>query len=642
MDKTRILVVFVLSITFSSTLSLGDETEETASDAEGLATEDVAEETTSEDSSLVDDVKEEDDVLVLTSKTFDSVVNDKDIILVEFYAPWCGHCKSLAPEYAKAAKRMKDSKPPVLFAKVDATVESDLAQKYDVSGYPTLKIFRKGTAFDYDGPRVEEGIVNYMKEQSDPNWKPPPEAVITLTKDNFTDTVDSESLMLVEFYAPWCGHCKKLAPEYEKAAKELKENDPPIKLAKVDATVESDLAQQYNVQGYPTLKVFRKGKATDYKGERDQYGIASYMRGQVGPSSKILSSLKAVTDFMKERDEEVIVGFFENESDKLLEQYLEANNDIRDDYAFAHTFDPAAKKYFGIKGSSVVLFHPERFRSKFEDKQIVFKGKDPKPTDLQDFYKDSRIPLVGEMTPGNQNAKYSKRPLCVVYYDVDFSFEQRIATQFWRQKVLEVAKDHRDVTFAIANEQNFPEELKALALDDSGEEINVGCFDESEKRYRMDPEEEFSEDSLREFVENFKEGNIKAQVKSQPAPKKNSGPVTVVVGKTFEDIVLDSKKDVLIELYAPWCGHCKALEPTYKKLGKKFKDDPNLVIAKMDATVNDTPSGYKAEGYPTILFAPANDKKNPIKYEGERNLDDLVKFINEKATVSLKQPKEEL
>ena len=55
---------------------------------------------------------------------------------------------------------MKDSKPPVPFAKVDATVESDLAQKYDVSGYPTLKIFRKGTAYEYDGPRHEEGIVN--------------------------------------------------------------------------------------------------------------------------------------------------------------------------------------------------------------------------------------------------------------------------------------------------------------------------------------------------------------------------------------------------------------------------------------------------------------------------------------------------
>lgn len=80
------------------------------------------------------------------------------------------------------------------------------------------------------------------------------------------------------------------------------------------------------------------------------------------------------------------------------------------------------------------------------------------------------------------------------------------ATQFWRKKVLEVANDHRDVTFAIADEQSFMEELKDFALDDSGEEVNVGCFDDKDKKYRMDPDEEFDEDSLREFVENFKEG----------------------------------------------------------------------------------------------------------------------------------------
>ena len=82
------------------------------------------------------------------------------------------------------------------------------------------------------------------------------------------------------------------------------------------------------------------------------------------------------------------------------------------------------------------------------------------------------------------------------------------ATQFWRQKVLEVANDHRDITFAIASESDFEKELKDFGLDDSGEEINVGCFDDKNRKYRMEPDEEFDEDSLREFVENFKNGTI--------------------------------------------------------------------------------------------------------------------------------------
>ena len=104
--------------------------------------------------------------------------------------------------------------------------------------------------------------------------------VVTLTEDNFDDLVlGSDDLWLVEFYAPWCGHCKSLAPEWAAAAEEL-EGD--VKLGAVDATVASGLASRFGVRGYPTIKVFPAGlkggdeSAQEYQGGRDAGSIAAY------------------------------------------------------------------------------------------------------------------------------------------------------------------------------------------------------------------------------------------------------------------------------------------------------------------------------------------------------------------------------
>merc|ERR1719168_455880 len=104
-------------------------------------------------------------------------------------------------------------------------------------------------------------------------------------------------------------------------------------------------------------------------------------------------------------------------------------------------------------------------------------------------------------------------------------------------------------------------------------------------------------------------------MRSEDVPKVQTGPVTVVVGSTFEAVVKDPAKDVLVEFYAPWCGHCKKLEPVYREVAKKLEGVSSLIIAKIDATANDV-EGVDVEGFPTIKLWRADNKADPLDYDG--------------------------
>nr|KJB49808.1 hypothetical protein B456_008G141100 [Gossypium raimondii] len=276
-----------------------------------------------------------DDVVVLTEANFDKEVGQDRGALIEFYAPWCGHCKKLAPEYEKLGASFKKAKS-VLIGKVDCDEHKSLCSKYGVQGYPTVQWFPKGSLEPkkYEGPRTAEALAEFVNTEGGTNVKIAtlPSNVAVLNADNFDEIVlDETKDVLVEFYAPWCGHCKNLAPTYEKVATAFKSEEDVV-IANLDADKYRDLAEKYGISGFPTLKFFPKGNKAgeDYDGGRDLDDFVSFInekcgtsrdaKGQLTSTAGILSSLDAlVKEFVAASADEkkAVFSKIEEEVEKL-------------------------------------------------------------------------------------------------------------------------------------------------------------------------------------------------------------------------------------------------------------------------------------------------------------------------------------
>jgi protein disulfide-isomerase A6 len=197
----------------------------------------------------------------LTPENFDSVVDGSKNVFIKFFAPWCGHCKAMVGAYDEVAEAFaKESE--VVIADVDADAHKDLAGRFGVTGFPTLKFFKKGSTEpeDYNGGREAADIVEYVNKQAGSRARiaKAASAVTVLSPENFDSFVlDPTKEAFVEFYAPWCGHCKRLTPIWEKLAGVFK-GDSNVVIANVDADAHKDLGSKYGVTGFPTLIYFSK------------------------------------------------------------------------------------------------------------------------------------------------------------------------------------------------------------------------------------------------------------------------------------------------------------------------------------------------------------------------------------------------
>jgi len=329
-----------------------------------------------------------------------------------------------------------------------------------------------------------------------------------------------------------------------------------------------------------------------------------------------------------ESDKVVVVGFFDAADTKSNETFAALAQSQRDDFIFGASNDAALAKAQGIKVPAVVMY------KSYDDEKTVYDGKFEEAA-LQAWTKETAVPIMGEVGPDTYSAYMeSGLPLAYVFADSEAD-KERLS-----KELLPVAAKYRGkVNFATidavkfgghANNLNLQEQWPAFAIQDVAKN----------HKYPFDQTKEITVAAIEKFVDSFLDGSLAPSIKSEPIPETQEGPVTVVVAHNYKDIVLDDAKDVLIEFYAPWCGHCKNLAPKYEQLASAYAiHSDKVTIAKCDATLNDVADDIK--GFPTIILYPAGKKDSPVDYSGDRSIESLVEFIKEKGTHGIEVAVEE-
>ncbi|RDA93475.1 hypothetical protein CP533_2644 [Ophiocordyceps camponoti-saundersi (nom. inval.)] len=349
-------------------------------------------------------------VIDLTPSNFDDVVlKSGKPTLVEFFAPWCGHCKKLAPVYEELALSFQHAKNKVQIAKVDADAERSLGKRFDVQGFPTLKYFdgKSDKPEEYNQGRDLETLSSFITEKTSVKPKKKaemPSSVVFLNDETFPETIGKDKHALVAFTAPWCGHCKNLAPTWELIANAYSLDDEVV-IAKVDADAADSkkVAEAQGVSSYPTIKWFAAGSKEGvlYEGPRSEEGFLNYVNekagthrvsgGGLGPVAGTVASLDVLVAKLVGGDKLAdVAAEVKKEAEKLKEgaQYKYAQYYVRVFDKLSTSENYAAKELARLDGMLTKGGLAPTKRDEFQRKTNVLRKFVEKVAEKVDEVKD--------------------------------------------------------------------------------------------------------------------------------------------------------------------------------------------------------------------------------------------------------------
>ena len=330
-----------------------------------------------------------------------------------------------------------------------------------------------------------------------------------------------------------------MAPEYAKAAKILADRDSNIKLGKVDATEESDLAEEYQVRGYPTLKFFRNGSPIEYSGGRSADDIVTWLSKKTGPAAKELESVEAAEEFVKDNNVAVI-GFFGDRESAEAKAFL-ATAQAVDDYPFAITKNEEVYKKYEAKCGKVILF------KQFDEGKSIFEGTLDEAT-LKKFVSTQAMPLVVDFNHDSAQKIFGgdiKSHLLMFLSKEAGTFDKVTGL------AKEVAKNYREQILFVsinADEEDHQRILEFFGM--KKEEVpamRIIQLQEDMAKFKPDSAD-LTAENIEAFVKKFLDGKLKQHLLSQEKPEDwNKTPVWTLVASNFDEVAMDKSKDVFVE-----------------------------------------------------------------------------------------------